>query len=84
MQGQSQNIMQLVQAINKVEAELIMAKQKGWKSLTLIVGKGLHSGPAGPVLKPALIKYLEHRKIPFEVGRPLKRLQSVERQTTFT
>ncbi|KAI8064417.1 hypothetical protein BC940DRAFT_277189 [Gongronella butleri] len=60
----------VAEASERVEAAMERCQREGYKDLTIIVGKGLHSPDHVAKLKPAITELVHKYKVRCEVGRP--------------
>mmetsp|Transcript_12507 Transcript_12507/g.22112 ORF Transcript_12507/g.22112 Transcript_12507/m.22112 type:complete len:192 (+) Transcript_12507:85-660(+) len=58
------------EATARVEQALRSAKEKGLKSVVIITGRGNHSGPEGPKIKPAVEKLIHELSLRCTVNKP--------------
>lgn len=57
------------EAIERLEKRIIKCKKKNATELIVIVGKGNHSSD-GPKIKPAVIEFVEQRKLRYQADTP--------------
>jgi DNA-nicking Smr family endonuclease len=50
-------------AAHQAERFIEQSVAKGRRCVLLIHGRGLHSGPSGPALRPALVEFLRQRPL---------------------